>query len=80
VYRARVPIGQTSGTVVWPYETVICTGEQAPSTLPVLGELPNVGVNVFGDHELGDILEDHSFVSVRTSSHGTIQWVRAKRG
>jgi arsenite methyltransferase len=43
-------------------------------------KLPNVGVNVFDDDELGDILEQHSFVSVRTSSHGAIQWVRAKRG
>jgi arsenite methyltransferase len=43
-------------------------------------KLPNIGANVFGDDELGDILEDHGFVSVRTSNFGTIQWVRAKRG
>jgi arsenite methyltransferase len=42
--------------------------------------LPNTGVYFFGDDELGDILEDHGFVSVRTKSFGTIQWVRGKRG
>ena len=31
------------------------------------------------DGELGDILEDHGFVSVRTRDYGTIQRVRAKR-
>jgi hypothetical protein len=35
---------------------------------------------VFGEDEIGDILEDHGFVSVRTKSVGTFQWVRAKRG
>jgi arsenite methyltransferase len=43
-------------------------------------KLPNIGPNVFGDDELGDILEDHGFVSVRTRNYGTIQWVRAKHG
>jgi arsenite methyltransferase len=43
-------------------------------------KIPNIGVNVFGDDELGDILEDQGFVSVRTRNYGTIQWVRAKRG
>jgi SAM-dependent methyltransferase len=42
--------------------------------------LPHTGAYVFGEDELGDILEDHGFVSVRTKSFGTIQWVRAKRG
>jgi arsenite methyltransferase len=42
--------------------------------------LPNTGAYVFGEDELGDILEDHGFVSVRTKSLGTIQWVRGKRG
>ncbi|HKI43352.1 MAG TPA: SAM-dependent methyltransferase, partial [Mycobacterium sp.] len=35
---------------------------------------------LFGEDELGDILEDHGFIGVRTKSLGTIQWVRAKRG
>jgi SAM-dependent methyltransferase len=43
-------------------------------------KLPNTGAYVFGEDELGDILEDHGFVSVRTKSFGTIQWVRGKRG
>ena len=42
--------------------------------------MPNLGVNVFGEDELGDILEDHGFVSVRTKNFGTIQWVRGKHG
>jgi arsenite methyltransferase len=43
-------------------------------------KLPNAGAYMFGEDELGDILEDHGLVSVRTKNVGTIQWVRAKRG
>jgi arsenite methyltransferase len=43
-------------------------------------KLPNVGAHVFGEDEIGDILEDHGFVSVRTKNVATLQWVRAKRG
>jgi arsenite methyltransferase len=43
-------------------------------------KLPNFGAHVFGEDEVGDILEDHGFVSVRTNSIGTFQSVRAKRG
>jgi arsenite methyltransferase len=43
--------------------------------------LPNTGAYVFGEDELGDNLEDHGFVSVRTKSgFGSIQWVRGTRG
>lgn len=42
--------------------------------------LPDTGVHLFGEDELGDILEDHGFESVRSRSFGTIQWVRGKRG
>jgi arsenite methyltransferase len=42
--------------------------------------LPNTGAHVFGEDELGDILEDLGFVSVRTKNVGTFQWVRGKRG
>lgn len=42
--------------------------------------LPNTGAHVFDDDELGDILEDLGFVSVRVRNFSTIQWVRAKRG
>ena len=42
--------------------------------------MPKGGANVFGEDELGDILEGHGFVSVRTKNFGPIQWVRGKRG
>ena len=42
--------------------------------------LPNTGVHLFGEDELGDIHEGHGLIGVRTKSLGTIQWVRAKRG
>jgi arsenite methyltransferase len=43
-------------------------------------KLPNGGAYVFGDDEIGDFLEEHGFVSVRSKTIGTFQWVRAKRG
>ena len=49
--------------------------------LPQLWQrLPNGGAYVFGEDEIGDILEDHGFASVRTKTIGTFQWVRGKRG
>jgi len=42
--------------------------------------LPNIRVHLFGEDEIGDILEDHGFTSVRTNNFGTLQWVRGKRG
>ena len=42
--------------------------------------LPTAGAHVFGDDELGDILEDNGFISVRTKNYGTIQWVRGRLG
>jgi arsenite methyltransferase len=42
--------------------------------------LPNIGAHLFGEDEIGDVLEDHGFTSVRTDRLGTIQWVRGKRG
>jgi arsenite methyltransferase len=42
--------------------------------------LPNGGAYLFGDDEIGDFLEEHGFVSVRTKTIGTFQWVRGKRG
>jgi arsenite methyltransferase len=66
---------------------VLRPGGRLAVTVPTAGraarfwrKLPNFGVNVFGDDELGDILEDQGFISVRTSNYGTIQWLRAKRG
>lgn len=41
---------------------------------------PDIGAYVFGEDEIGDILEDHGFVSVRTKIVATFQWIRAKRG
>jgi SAM-dependent methyltransferase len=50
-------------------------------SLPLLWQrLPNGGAYVFGEDEIGDILENHGFVSVRAKTIGTFQWVRAKRG
>jgi arsenite methyltransferase len=43
-------------------------------------KLPNVGAHVFDDDEIGDILENNGFVSVRVKNYGTFQWVRAKNG
>lgn len=42
--------------------------------------LPNVGAYIFGEDEIGDILEKHGFATVRTKNVGTFQLVRAKRG
>ena len=42
-------------------------------------KLPNVGAHVFDDDEIGDILEDNGFASLRVKNFGTIQWVRGKR-
>jgi ubiquinone/menaquinone biosynthesis C-methylase UbiE len=51
----------------------------AGSTAPFWRKLPNVGAQVFDDDEIGDILEDNGFASVRIKNFGTIQWVRGKR-
>jgi SAM-dependent methyltransferase len=54
-----------------------------PTLRPPLGlwqKLPTGGAHVFGEDEIGDILEEHGFVSVRAKSVGTLQWVRGKRG
>jgi arsenite methyltransferase len=42
--------------------------------------LPTGGAHIFGEDEVGDILEDHGFSSVRVKTVGTFQWVRGKRG
>ncbi|CDO86305.1 SAM-dependent methyltransferase [Mycobacterium triplex] len=42
--------------------------------------LPNIGAHIFGEDEIGDILEDNGFASVRVKDIGTFQWVRAKKG
>ncbi len=54
-----------------------------PTLRPPLGlwqKLPTGGAHVFGEDEIGDILEEHGFVSVRTKTIGTFQWVRGKHG
>jgi SAM-dependent methyltransferase len=42
--------------------------------------LPTGGAHIFGEDEVGDILEEHGFSSVRVKSVGTFQWVRGTRG
>jgi arsenite methyltransferase len=42
--------------------------------------LPTGGAHIFGEDEVGDILESSGFTSVRVKSVGTFQWVRGKRG
>ena len=42
--------------------------------------LPSIGAHLFGEDEMGDILEDHGFTRVRTNNYGPLQWVRGKRG
>jgi hypothetical protein len=41
--------------------------------------LPNAGAYMFDDDEIGDILEEHGFASVRIKNFGTVQWVRGKQ-
>ena len=38
-----------------------------------------VGAHIFDDDEIGDILEDNGFASVRVKNASTIQWVRGKK-
>jgi ubiquinone/menaquinone biosynthesis C-methylase UbiE len=45
----------------------------------LLRRLPNAGAHVFDEDEIGDILEDQGFASVRVKNAGTLQWVRGKR-
>ena len=45
---------------------------------PLSRFFPNAGAHFFGDDDLGDILEDLGFVSVRTKNAGPLQWVRGK--
>jgi arsenite methyltransferase len=42
--------------------------------------LPTGGAHIFDEDEVGDILEEHGFSSVRVKSVGTFQWVRGQRG
>jgi arsenite methyltransferase len=42
--------------------------------------LPDIGAHVFGEDEVGDILEENGFASVRVTNAGTFQWVRGKNG
>jgi len=43
-------------------------------------KLPNIGAYVFDDDEIGDILEDNGFASVRVKDVANLQWVRGKKG
>src|SRR5947209_12443277 len=41
--------------------------------------LPTGGAHIFGEDEVGDLVESHGFTSVRVKSAGTFQWVRGTR-
>ena len=43
-------------------------------------KLPKFGAHVFGEDEIGDILEANGFAGVRVKNLGTIQWVRGTNG
>jgi arsenite methyltransferase len=65
---------------------VLRPGGQLAIMVPTAGRaarfwrlLPNTGAYAFDDDEIGDILEGHGFVSVRTKNVGTFQWVRGRR-
>jgi arsenite methyltransferase len=73
-------------TAVAQMARVLRSGGRLAAVVPTAGRfawfwrlLPNIGAYVFGEDELGDILEDHRFVSVRTKNFGTFQWVRGIR-
>lgn len=45
---------------------------------PLFRLLPDGGAHFFTEDEIGDILEAHGLVGVRSKTTGPIQWVRAK--
>jgi arsenite methyltransferase len=66
---------------------VLRPGGRLAAVVPTAGRaawfwrlLPNIGAYVFGEDEIGNVLEDHGFVSVRTRNVGSFQLVRGKRG
>ena len=66
---------------------VLRPGRRLAAVVPTAGRfarfwrlVPNIGAYIFGEGELGDILENHGFVSVRTKNFGTFQWARGTRG
>jgi SAM-dependent methyltransferase len=63
---------------------VLRPGGRLAVMVPTVGRLARLGqiagaFYAFGEDEIGDILENHNFVSVRTKNVGTFQWVRGRR-
>jgi arsenite methyltransferase len=63
---------------------VLRPGGRLAVMAPTVGRLARLGriadaYYAFGEDEIGDILESHNFVSVRTKNVGTFQWVRGRR-
>lgn len=48
-------------------------------TASLLRFLPAGMAHIFGDDEVGDVLEDLDLAGVRTKTVGSLQWVRARR-
>jgi arsenite methyltransferase len=66
---------------------VLRPGGRLMIMVPIFGNMArfrrnvsNVGVYVFHNDEIGDILEDNGFATVRVKNFGNLQWVRGKRG
>lgn len=68
---------------------VLKPGGRLAAVVPIAGRaarllrvlpVPHSWGHVFGEDELGDVLESHGFISVRTKSSGIFQSVRGKRG
>jgi arsenite methyltransferase len=65
---------------------VLRPGGRLAVMVPVAGRaarvwrrLWNAGPHMFDEDEIGDVLENHGFASVRTKNFGPLQWVRARR-
>jgi SAM-dependent methyltransferase len=87
VSTAALQLVPNPATALTEMARVLRPGGRLAIMVPTVGQaarfwqkLPNVGAHVFDDDEIGDILENNGFVSVRVKNYGTFQWVRGKNG